>query len=70
MLEAIPSLHRFRFVVETGLRFPLHASSPGKAILACLPEEEAFRRVAIRGLKRFTPTTITSTAAMDLADSH
>lgn len=60
VLEQVPGLFPFRFVVEPGTRRSVHASSHGKAILAFLPERE---REAILGriaLTRFTENTITT----------
>lgn len=52
--------HRIRMLSALGRDGPLHASSVGKAYLASLPEEEALRLVAARGMPAFTPHTITT----------
>lgn len=64
VLEQVPSLHQFRFVVDTGLRFHLHSSAPGKAIMAFLPDHELDLLMDGLELKKFTNTTITSRAGM------
>ncbi|GAA5163052.1 IclR family transcriptional regulator [Pseudonocardia eucalypti] len=40
LIERLDSTHPVRAVRPIGSRLPLHASSNGKAILACLPDEE------------------------------
>jgi len=40
VIEEVPGLHSFRYVLEPGRKFQLHTAAPGKAILAFLPEEE------------------------------
>ena len=41
-----------------------HATATGKAMLAWLPEDEIRRIVGLRGLRRFTPNTITDFTAL------
>ena len=41
-----------------------HATATGKAILAALPEAEMRRIVEVRGLRAFTPSTITTVEAL------
>jgi DNA-binding IclR family transcriptional regulator len=64
ILEQVPGLYSFRFVVEPGTRLTVHASSHGKAILAFLPESEREAILERLDLKRFTERTITTVAAM------
>jgi IclR family acetate operon transcriptional repressor len=59
--------HRIRMLSALGRDGPLHASSVGKAYLASLPEDEALRLVAARGMPAFTPHTITTITKL-LAD--
>ena len=40
VLEQVPGLHSFRFVVEPGTRRSVHGSSHGKAILAFMEEDQ------------------------------
>ena len=40
LIERIDSPHAVRAVAPLGARAPLHASSNGKSVLACLPEQE------------------------------
>jgi DNA-binding IclR family transcriptional regulator len=57
--------------IHIGTRFPAHATSMGRAILAQLPAEEVRRRFAGRTLARFsavTPTTLKALAATLDAD--
>ncbi|MGW2198566.1 IclR family transcriptional regulator [Streptosporangium sp. NPDC001682] len=44
---------------------PLHATSSGKVLLAYLDEAHRTRLVTAAGLERYTPSTITSAAALD-----
>lgn len=52
--------HRIRMLSALGREVPLHATSIGKAFLATMPEEEALKLAAARGLKPLTPHTITT----------
>lgn len=62
-LDQFESPHEVKMTVEVGRRFPLHAGSSGKVILAFLPEE---RREALlaRPLAALTPGTVTDVAAL------
>jgi len=51
---------RIRMLSAIGREAPLHASAIGKAWLGTLGEDDALRLAAARGLKAFTPHTITS----------
>lgn len=46
--------------ISVGTRFPAHATSMGRAILAQLPADEVRRRFTGRTLARFTPATPTT----------
>ncbi|WP_254546004.1 IclR family transcriptional regulator [Halomarina pelagica] len=50
--------------VRDGLRAPLHACAPGKAMLAFRPDEAVGRYVEERGLPRRTPDTVTDEATL------
>lgn len=56
----------FQLVVtpEIGTEAPAHCSTSGKAILAWLGDEEVERIIAKKGLKQYTPKTITSLAQL------
>ncbi len=62
ILEQVPGLHLFRFVVEHGERQPLHASASTKAILAFLPDSERDAQLARCSFPAITPRTITDKA--------
>lgn len=59
VLDHVPALHLFRFVVESGMTFPLHASAPGKAILAFLPSWELDSLLDRLDFARHSERTIT-----------
>lgn len=59
VLEQVPGSHPFKFMVDPGTHFPLHADAPGKAMLAFLPNGEAERILRRTTLTRFTSRTIT-----------
>jgi DNA-binding IclR family transcriptional regulator len=58
-IDGVPGIHPFRLSVDPGNTASLHASAPGKAIAAMLPETE--RQAVLAGLEltRFTERTIT-----------
>lgn len=58
ILEEIPGHHLLGPSQSIGTRWPVHATSTGKAMLAHLPEDER-RRVLDTPLKPFTSKTIT-----------
>ena len=60
VLDQALGTHHFKFAVDPGTRFCLHTAAPGKAMLACFPEEERAKRVSRLKLPRFTPNTITT----------
>jgi len=63
VLEQSVGTHTFKFMVDPGLRFPLHTAAPGKAMLAALPESEAEAILSRMTLRRFTDRTITTKKA-------
>lgn len=58
-LDEVSGPHLVSAAVEIGMRWPLHATSTGKAILAHLPEEQR-RRLLKPPLAKLTPATITN----------
>lgn len=63
IIEQLPSLHPFKYIVDIGSRPPVHCCAPGKAMIAHLPEEE--RQQLMRDVKftRFTEHSITTRRA-------
>jgi len=64
VLEQAPGLHPFKFLVDAGMRFPLHVAAPGKALMAFLPQAEQDAVVRRLVLKRFNANTITTRRAL------
>jgi len=64
MIEQVLGSHSFNFCGKAGMKSPLHASAPGKAFLAFLPDAECARLIDSFGLKSYTPSTITSKSAL------
>lgn len=60
LLEQAPGRHPFKFLGEVGMRICLHASAPGKAMLAYLPEEERERKIKRIDFVKFNENTITN----------
>jgi DNA-binding IclR family transcriptional regulator len=58
VVEEIPGVHPFRFVLAPGKPFHLHTSAPGKAMVAFLPEGERKTLMAKIEYKRFNEKTI------------
>ncbi|MCP4642545.1 MAG: IclR family transcriptional regulator [bacterium] len=65
VLEQMPGLYPFRFVVEPGTRRTVHASSHGKAIMAFMREQERDGLLDRVEMTRFTKQTITTRKAME-----
>lgn len=63
-VEQVLSLHAFKFMVDPGLRAPLHSSAPGKALWAFLPESQRETLLARLQLEPLTAHTITSREVM------
>lgn len=59
VVDSVPSLHEVRIVVDSGSRFGLHCSAPGKVLLAWMPEAERERLLAAMTFERHTDATIT-----------
>ena len=64
ILEELPSFQLVKFTVEIGHRVPIHASAPGKAILAHLPPAEQKDLLAHIAFTRFNDRTIPGMKAM------
>ena len=64
-LEIFESSHELRPVLNIGGRYPLHAGSAGKVLLAYLPEEERRKILAQAGMPKITPNTITNTEELE-----
>lgn len=64
ILHEVPGRALLGAVPEVGTRWPLHATSTGKALLALLPEAARRDLVGTR-LRRHTTRTIVSTGALD-----
>jgi DNA-binding IclR family transcriptional regulator len=62
-LDQVPGTHEIKMTVELGRRFPLHAGSSGKCMLAFLPEAERERLLA-GPLAALTADTVTDPAAL------
>jgi len=64
VIEQLPALHPFKYIVDLGARCPAYCCAPGKAILAFLPEPE--RRALLDNFRfqRFTETTIVNRKAL------
>ena len=60
VLEQAPGLHPVTINVAKGTHFPLHATAPGKCLLAFMPKAERDRMIAEISLERLTVNTITS----------
>lgn len=63
-VEKVESTHTIRMYSRIGRRSPLHCTGVGKALLAFLPSEEIVRIIETKGLKGYTPNTITDRSAL------
>lgn len=64
MIAQEPGLYSFNFTGRLGMTSPMHASAPGKALLAALPQCERRQAVASLTLGRFAANTITDAGAL------
>jgi DNA-binding IclR family transcriptional regulator len=62
-LEQFPGTHEIKMTVELGRRFPLHAGSSGKCMLAFL-SDDAREAVLAAPLAPLTPNTVTDAEAL------
>ncbi|MEQ1859957.1 MAG: IclR family transcriptional regulator [Chthoniobacteraceae bacterium] len=60
VIEQLPALHPFKYVVDLGSRPPAHCCAPGKAMLAFLPADELAAVLPKIRFERHTAHTITS----------
>jgi len=56
--------HLVTVTAELGTRWPIHATSTGKAFLAALPEDQR-RKTLVPPLTRHTPSTITNVQELE-----
>jgi DNA-binding IclR family transcriptional regulator len=64
ILEELPSFQLVKFTIEIGHKVPIHASAPGKAILAFLPPADQRGLLAHIAFTRFNDRTIPGMKAM------
>jgi DNA-binding IclR family transcriptional regulator len=64
ILEQIPSLHPFKYIVDLGSRAPTQCCAPGKAMLAFLPEPELSEVVGLLHFEAHTPNSLCSPGAL------
>lgn len=64
-LEKLDSSHEVRQFLNVGGRYPLHAGSAGKLLLAHLSREKRREILLKTGLPRFTPNTITNFKSLE-----
>jgi DNA-binding IclR family transcriptional regulator len=62
ILEFIPALHPIRLMIDPGTRFELHASAPGKVLLAYLPKQERDEIMRTMKFQKYQKNTISSRA--------
>lgn len=58
VIEEVPGIHSFRFVLEPGRKFHLHTAAPGKAIVAYLPKSEQQKIFKKMIFKKYSSRTI------------
>lgn len=63
-IDKVEVMDAVRLTTWVGKRMPLHSTSIGKALLAFLPEKDLDRIITEHPLKRFTPKTLASPAAL------
>ena len=64
MLEQLPALHPFKYIVDLGSRVPIHCCAPGKAILAFLPDDALDAVLPRLKFEKHTERTILSRKAL------
>jgi DNA-binding IclR family transcriptional regulator len=62
VIEQLPSLHPFKYIVDLGSRPPAYCCAPGKAMLAFIPDDELDAVLPEIGFEKHTAKTITSRA--------
>lgn len=63
IVDQLPSIHPFKYIVDLGSRAPAHCAAPGKAMLAYLPDGELDALLPRLVFKAHTERTITSAKA-------
>ena len=64
ILEQLPSLHPFKYIVDLGSRVPIHCCAPGKAILAFLPDDTLDAILPRLKFEKHTERTLLSREAL------
>jgi len=64
ILEQLPSVHPFKYIVDLGSRVQLHCCAPGKAMLAFLPDAALDAILPKLKLEKHTEQTITTRKAL------
>jgi DNA-binding IclR family transcriptional regulator len=70
VIEQLPSLHPFKYIVDLGSRPPAYCCAPGKAMLAFLPDDELDAVLPKIRFEKHTPQTITSRAKLLVELEH
>jgi IclR family acetate operon transcriptional repressor len=65
LVHYLPSRHPIRIIYDLGVRIPLHANAPGKALLAFASDAERAERMRLQDFRRYTARTITSAAKLE-----
>lgn len=60
IVDQLPSIHPFKYIVDPGSRAPIHCAAPGKAMLAFLPADELEPLLGRLKLERYTDHSITT----------
>lgn len=60
IIEEVPGIHSFRFVLEPGRKFHLHTSAPAKSIIAFLQDDEKDEVISSITFTRYNERTITN----------
>jgi DNA-binding IclR family transcriptional regulator len=64
ILEQLPSVHPFKYIVDLGSRVPIHCCAPGKAILAFLPDATMDAVLPRLKFEKHTDRTLLSRGAL------
>lgn len=60
IIEEVPGIHSFRFVLEPGRKFHLHTSAPAKSIIAFLQDDEREKIISSITFIKYNERTITN----------
>ena len=66
ILEQLPSVHPFKYIVDLGSRIPAHCCAPGKAILAFIDPVDRQRQFQHMDFSSHTDRTITDPARFEV----